>query len=106
MEQVKPVAAYLSANPDEKVYIFGMTATVYEGDLGISLSKARADACKDILIQQGIPESQLEAEGLGQRANSLRVNDMDTNGVQIEEQAQKNRAVFIVRGIRSLWRNL
>ena len=98
VEQVKPVAAYLSANPDEKVYIFGMTATVHEGDLGISLSKARADACKDILIQQGIPESQLEAEGLGQRANSFRVDDMDTNGVQIEEQAQKNRAVFIVRG--------
>lgn len=97
-EQMKPVVAYLAANPDEKVYIFGMTATVYEGDLGISLSRARANACKDILIQQGVPESQLAAGGLGQRANSLRVNDVDANGVQIEEQAQKNRAVFIIRG--------
>lgn len=97
MEQMKPVAAYLAANPSEKVCIFGMTATVGGEDLGIGLSRARADACKDILIQQGVLESQMATAGLGERANSLRVNDVDMNGMQIEEQAQKNRAVFVVK---------
>lgn len=102
MEQMKPVAAYLAANPGEKVYIFGMTATVGGGDLGIGLSKARADACKDILIQQGVSESQMATAGLGERTNSLRVNDVDVNGMLMEEQAQKNRAVFIVKADSAL----
>lgn len=97
MEQMKPVAAYLAANPGEKVCIFGMTATVGGGDLGIGLSKARADACKNILMQQGVLESQIITAGLGERANSLRVKDVDMNGMQIEGQAQKNRAVFVVK---------
>ena len=34
--------------------------------------------------------------GLGQLPNQQRVDDLDENGMQIEELAQKNRAVIIV----------
>lgn len=97
MKELEPVAEYLNANPENTIGIFGMTATVANGT-GIELSNARAEACKELLKRQGVRESQILTVGLGQIQNSLRTNDIDENGCQIEAQAQKNRAVFVVRG--------
>lgn len=98
--ELEPVAEYLNANPDDLVYIFGMTATVIPPSGGMSdmeLSQARAAACMEILRAAGVDDSQMTAMGLGQRQHSLRVEDTDENGRQIEELAQKNRAVLVVR---------
>ncbi|MEY8428023.1 OmpA family protein [Lachnospiraceae bacterium 46-15] len=97
VEEFKPIAEYLKANPKESIYIFGMTATVTEGDTGIELSEARANACKGILEEMGVQESRMTTVGLGQMDHPLRVVDIDANGEQIEELAQKNRAVFVVK---------
>lgn len=98
--ELEPAAEYLNANPGESVYIFGMTATVVPSSGGVSdieLSQARAAACMEILKAAGVDDSRMTALGLGQRQHSLRVDDTDENGRQIEELAQKNRAVLVVR---------
>lgn len=97
MEELNPIAEYLKARPDEVMYVFGTTATDVSGDLGIELSKARAETCKNSLIGAGVNENQILTFGIGQLAHPLRVNDVDVNGNQIEELAQKNRAVIFVR---------
>lgn len=49
------------------------------------------------MIGAGVNENQILTFGIGQLAHPLRVNDVDANGNQIEELAQKNRAVIFVR---------
>ena len=94
-KQLDPIAEYLITNP-MPIYILGMTATVPGGDTGIELSKARSEACKNILIKMGVKESLITCVGLGQTDNFLRVPDTDENGMQTDD-AQKNRAVFIMK---------
>lgn len=96
-EALCPVAEYLAANPEESIYIFGMTATITGGGAGIELANARAAACEKVLKEAGASEDQMTSVGLGQIANPLRINDVDEQGNQIEELAQKNRAVVIVK---------
>lgn len=96
-EALCPVAEYLAANPEESIYIFGMTATITGGGSGIELANARAAACEKVLKEAGASEDQMTSVGLGQIANPLRINDVDEQGNQIEELAQKNRAVVIVK---------
>ena len=95
--EMEPIAEYLKANPEEVLYVFGMTATVTGGESGVELAKARAEACKQILVEAGAGEDQLICVGLGQAKNPLRVHDTDENGRQIADLAAKNRAVFFVK---------
>lgn len=96
MAELGPIAEYLNANPNEAIYIFGMTATVAGGDSGVGLSEERAQACKNVLLEKGVNEAQVTCVGLGQTQNSLRAVDIDESGMQ-NENAQKNRAVFVVK---------
>ena len=96
-EDLRPAAEYLAANPTESVYIFGMTATITGGGSGIEIAEARANACKDVLKEYGVNDKQMTVVGLGQIDNPLRVDDVDENGNQIEELAQKNRAVVMIK---------
>lgn len=96
-EEMEPIASYLISHPEEVVYIFGMTATVTGGDSGTELGESRANTCRDCLLAEGVNENQVLTVGLGQADNPLRIPDVDENGMQIEELAQKNRAVIFVR---------
>lgn len=96
-KELEPVADYLTANPEQKVYIFGMTATITGGGPGTELAVKRAQTVKEVLTANGVSEEQITCVGLGQISNPLRVEDVDTNGCQIPELAQKNRAVFVIR---------
>ena len=96
-EELSPIAEYLKANTDEKIYIYGMTATITGGGSGVELAEARAEAVKAVLVEKGAIAEQMECVGLGQISNPLRVNDVDANGKQIDELAQKNRAVFVIK---------
>lgn len=91
------VVDYLKASPDNKLYIAGMTATYGDSESCKELSLKRAEAVKSIIIQadSSIMESQMIVLGLGYEDNNLRVQDV-INGEFIEEQAQKNRAVYIL----------
>lgn len=95
-KEMEPIASYLTSHPDDTVYIFGMTATSAD-DSGVELSLSRANACKDNLISAGVNENQIITIGMGQVENPLRTPDVDKNGEQIEELAQKNRAVIFVK---------
>ncbi len=97
VEELEPVAEYLAENPDESVVLFGMTASVSdESYTGIELAAARTEACKSVLLELGAGDAQITCIGLGQTANRYRVDDLDSDGTQIEELAAKNRAVIIV----------
>lgn len=96
-KDLRPAAEYLAANPTESVYIFGMTATITGGGSGIELAEARANACKDVMKEDGVNDKQMTVVGLGQIDNPLRVEDVDETGNQIEELAQKNRAVVMIK---------
>lgn len=94
-KEFAPIAECLKNNAQKTIYIFGMTASIAGGDANIPLSKSRAQACMDLLSSKGVPESQMVCVGLGQLPNQQRVDDLDEHGMQIEELAQKNRAVII-----------
>lgn len=95
LEALTPVGEYLAAHPETKICLAGMTAST--GGSGIDLSRQRAEACKSLLMEWGIWEEQVSCIGLGRTENFLRVNDLDADGNLMEQEAQKNRAVFLFR---------
>lgn len=81
---------------EEKIYVIGSTATYGSIDSSKSLSEKRASAVVQALVDNGVSKETLVSIGIGQTKCSLRVNDTDTNGNLVEEQAVHNRAVFLV----------
>ena len=79
-----------------KHYVIGSTATYGSTDSSKILSEKRAAAVVQALVDNGVSEEKLVAIGIGQTKCSLRVNDIDTNGNLVEEQAIHNRAVFLL----------
>ncbi len=96
---LKPVADQLISTPSLVVFIAGTTATVgvtaETPVTGIELSEQRAAACRDILIEMGVPASQIKCKGFGCADNILRTEDLDADGNLIEEKAALNRAIYI-----------
>lgn len=92
MEVLRPFADYLLENPEAVIWLAGMTAG---NDDGTELSLLRAEAVRGILLEAGANAEQIRCVGLGSTPNTLRVADTDENGQLIEEQAAKNRAVFL-----------
>lgn len=93
-ETVRPIAQVLRDNPTAGILLAGMTASV--GGDGLELSLARAEAVKTLLVGEGVPPEQITCLGLGRRENCLRVEDLDSAGRLIENQAKRNRAVFLL----------
>ncbi len=92
-----PIAEYLSAHPDEQLYIIGMTATIGDESAGKRLSRQRAEKCKELMLRHGVAEKQIDCVGLGHTPNVLRAIDVNESGKLIEEMAKLNRAVFFVK---------
>lgn len=92
---IKSLAATL-CKADQTIYVIGSTATYGSTDSSKILSEKRAAAVVQALVDNGVSEEKLVAIGIGQTKCSLRVNDIDTNGNLVEEQAIHNRAVFLV----------
>lgn len=98
VEALAPIAEYLVQNPEVQICIAGMTATVRsQPDAGKELSLQRAKTCESVLLEKGVSADQLSCIGLGYTSNPLRVQDTDAQGNLIEEMAQLNRAVFLIR---------
>ncbi len=63
---LESLAAFLRADPTRRVALVGHTDTVGALSGNIALSRQRASAVRDRLVQEyGIPAGQLEAEGMG-----------------------------------------
>ena len=91
------VVDYLKSSPDIKVYIAGMTATYGDRESCKTLSLERAEAVKNIIMQADplISNNQIIVLGLGYEDNFLRVPDV-INGEFVEDEAKKNRAVYVL----------
>jgi len=59
------VANYLKQNPDAKLNIIGYTDQVGNAGYNEKLSKKRADAVKQLLVEMGVDTSRLVSEGKG-----------------------------------------
>lgn len=81
---------------DETIYVIGSTASFGSSDSSKALSEKRAATVVQTLIDNGVKKENLVSIGIGQTKCSLRVNDIDSNGDLVEEQASHNRAVFLV----------
>ncbi len=88
------VASFLKKDATNKILIVGCTATG-DKEYCLNLSKRRASAVKDLLIDIGIASSQIEVLGVG-CLDPFRVEDTDSNGHLIEHLAYKNRRVILI----------
>ena len=72
------VAEYLKANPGVSMKIQGHTDNVGPAEYNLKLSRQRAQAVKDYLLDQGIAEGRLDVDGLG-FSSPLMPNDTEEN---------------------------
>lgn len=86
-EALQTLYDYLTANPDSRIKIIGHTDSVGSDEFNQKLSEGRAQAIREALIQRGIDENRVEAEGRGETEP---VADNET-----EEGRQENRRVEI-----------
>ncbi len=82
------IATILNQFPEMKVVIEGHTDSIGTEEYNLQLSQKRAEAVRDFLASQGVPEGHLSYEGYGE---SRPVADNDT-----DEGRQKNRRVDLV----------
>ena len=65
-DSLKALAAYLSTHPNRKVALVGHTDSTGGLDVNIALSERRADSVRKRLVEgYGIPDTQVEAKGVG-----------------------------------------
>lgn len=86
--QLDKLVAFLQTNPDRNVMIEGHTDSSGSQMLNEQLSKQRADAVKDYLVEHGIMTSRLESRGRGE--SSPVANNESASG------RQQNRRVEII----------
>ena len=61
------IVDYLNANPNIKIEISAHTDCIGKDSYNLALSKKRAKACFDYLVQHGIDKSRLKAVGYGEK---------------------------------------
>ena len=95
---IKPIADQILKYPDHKILLAGTTATFGNQSAAEKLSSERADAVKNMLVDEfKVPSSQLETAGLGYEKDPFeRAADMDVSGNFIESEAKKNRRVVVL----------
>jgi outer membrane protein OmpA-like peptidoglycan-associated protein len=64
---LKQLAQTLKENPSLQVRIEGHTDNVGKAAANLKLSQTRAEAVRDYLTEQGVPQKQLSAEGFGSK---------------------------------------
>jgi len=88
-ETLKAISEYLNANKNIKVYIVGHTDNTGDFDFNMKLSKERADAVMEKLINEyGVNKDQMKSYGVGS------LSPIASNST--EEGKAKNRRVEIV----------
>ena len=87
-ERLAKVSGIVLAYPSLRLEVEGHTDSVGSDDYNMTLSQHRADAVRDYLVQQGIPDGSISARGLG-KAGPVASNDTP-------EGRQQNRRVELV----------
>jgi len=89
----KNLGTSMKNNPNMKIVIAGHTDSQGPAGYNKRLSKRRADAVSDILVQQGASQNQITIEAYGE--TQLKVKDTDENGGFIIRNGKQNRRVEI-----------
>lgn len=84
------VEQFLEQNPDRKVRIEGFTDSTGSADFNLDLSRRRAEAVRNLLVERGVEGSRIETDGLGE---AYPVADNGSAGGR-----QLNRRVEIIIG--------
>ncbi len=94
---IDEIISVINENPQSQWCIIGCTATVRnDANYGYQkLAQDRATVVGKLLIDHGVPANRLVFCALGIN-NPWHVNNLDSNGKQIDELAEKNRKVVIV----------
>ena len=85
--RLEPLADYLRQQSDRAILIEGHTDSTGADEYNLTLSRSRAGAVRDFLVQQGIEASRIEVRGLGE---DYPVASNDTN-----EGRQQNRRIEV-----------
>ncbi len=85
---VDRIAEYLNEYPKRKLTVEGFTDSVGNEDYNMKLSKKRADAIRNALVDQGVESTRIKTEGLGE---SYPVASNDS-----EAGRQQNRRVEVI----------
>ncbi|MBR5641507.1 MAG: OmpA family protein [Firmicutes bacterium] len=93
-----PVAEVILAHPGSSILLAGTTATFGDQVACVKLSNARAEAVKNMLVNEfGVPADQLKTVGLGYEDDPFeRGRDRDENGGFVRTEAAKNRRVVVL----------
>jgi outer membrane protein OmpA-like peptidoglycan-associated protein len=87
-EKLAKVSGIILSHPGLSLHVEGYTDNVGSDEYNQKLSEQRADAVRSYLIEQGIPDSAVTAQGFG-KSNPIAPNDT-------AQGRQKNRRVQIV----------
>ena len=98
VDTLSEIIRYLKDNPQHRILLVGTTSS-WTGDAGDekSLQQFSFERCqriKELLINEGVNERQIECVGAG-FDNNLTANDRAEDGSLIEEIAEKNRCVYL-----------
>ena len=93
-ECLQPIAEQMAAHPELKVVLAGTTATVGSNEGCKALSKQRAEAVKELLVELGASEDSFETVlGLGYD-HEYHIPDIGPDGA-LNENAPANRSVIV-----------
>ncbi len=87
-DELDKLATLLKASPDHHIYIKGHTDDVGSASANQMISKKRADAVRDYLIQKGISKNRIKSAGLGESNPKFKNNS--------PENRLKNRRVDVM----------
>lgn len=91
-ETLRPVAEYLASHPSISIVLAGTTAGDSDSDFTMTLSKQRAEAVKDALIQLGVSADRIITLGLGSEKDPWHVYNAGYDGAA----AAGNRKVVLL----------
>ena len=79
-ETLRPVAENLASHPSISIVLAGTTAGDSDSDFTMTLSKQRAEAVKDALIQLGVSADRIITLGLGSEKDPWHVYNAGYDG--------------------------
>ena len=91
-ETLRPVAEYLASHPSISIVLAGTTAGDSDSDFTMTLSKQRAEAVKDALIDLGVSADRIITLGLGSEKDPWHVYNAGYDGAA----AVGNRKVVLL----------
>ena len=104
IRDIAQIAAQLRASPFGHVEVIGYTDRLGSDSSNLALSERRANAVREVFIQQGVPAEKIRAEGLGSRDPVAQCGNASADA--LVRCLQPNRRVEIVTYVRDVphWR--